>query len=376
MKKSKIAISIEEEILDLVDNYIEDSSILGSRSHAIEYLIRKAINQEPVSTAVLLMREKDQHFLFERFSDKTLMEHHLEFLAQNKIKKVFLVTKLNEKVKQVNKIQTNIELVLFDEEEAKGTAHALHILRKQLRGNFIVINADTFNDFNIQKMIKHHIEKTSIATLGLISSNDPKQRGSVILDGSQIVSFKQKDPTATSTIINAGIYILNSKIFDLISDETKSLEVEIFPKLASDKKIHGYFTFGQFVHMPDKMMEMPLAEVIDRYTIAKLKSERIGEPHTFEEVKALQEAIKNYKDKGFEVKNEWLSELYRINGEGWDIESDIRQGKEDLLGLEEVGRRAIKMRENNKRRVTIKNQIADLTGSGFKDVKMNHVSAD
>jgi len=69
-----------------------------------------------------------------------------------------------------------------------------------------------------------------------------------------------------------------------------------------------------------------------------------------------------------------LERLYDINGKIWDLESDIRKGKEGELGLEEVGRRAIMIRELNKKRISVKNQITEETNMGFKDVKMNHAS--
>ena len=56
------------------------------------------------------------------------------------------------------------------------------------------------------------------------------------------------------------------------------------------------------------------------------------------------------------------------------MESDIRKGKEGELGLEEVGRRAILIRNLNRERVALKNKIIEETGIGFKDVKVNHAS--
>ena len=121
-------------------------------------------------------------------------------------------------------------------------------------------------------------------------------------------------------------------------------------------------------------MEMPLPEVLDRLSILKLKIERIGEPHLKDELNAYQEAINEFRNKKTLIRDEWLNKLYIINGKIWDLESDIRKGREGELGLEEVGRRAIAIRELNKQRVLIKNQIVQETGIGFKDVKMNHAS--
>jgi len=57
------------------------------------------------------------------------------------------------------------------------------------------------------------------------------------------------------------------------------------------------------------------------------------------------------------------------------LESDIRKGKEDELGLEEVGRRALEIRDINKERVALKNTLKDIFKDGFKDIKVKHRSS-
>ena len=117
-------------------------------------------------------------------------------------------------------------------------------------------------------------------------------------------------------------------------------------------------------------MKMSLGEIADRYSIVKLKSERT-EVDCAEELQALTEELN--KVEGLAP---YIQQLYEINGRVWDLESDIRKGKEGELGLEEVGRRAIKIREFNKIRVGYKNIIVETFGEGYKDVKMNHASSD
>ncbi|MDP2696277.1 MAG: hypothetical protein Q8O87_03470 [bacterium] len=129
-------------------------------------------------------------------------------------------------------------------------------------------------------------------------------------------------------------------------------------------------------------MEMPLSEIIDRYTILKLKMERLSDAQKNAEALLAHEfatysrALEEFKSGGVSIKSEWLDDLYKINGRCWDLEADIRQGKEGDLGLEEVGRRAIMIRDINQKRVAVKNIIARETGLGFQEVKINHASAD
>jgi len=58
------------------------------------------------------------------------------------------------------------------------------------------------------------------------------------------------------------------------------------------------------------------------------------------------------------------------------LESDIRQGKENELGLEEVGRRALQIRDINRERVALKNALKEIFQDGFKDIKAKHRSAE
>jgi hypothetical protein len=52
----------------------------------------------------------------------------------------------------------------------------------------------------------------------------------------------------------------------------------------------------------------------------------------------------------------------------------MRNGGETKLGLEECGRRAIKIRDFNKKRIEYKN-ILNCLDKGFREIKINHRSA-
>jgi hypothetical protein len=122
-------------------------------------------------------------------------------------------------------------------------------------------------------------------------------------------------------------------------------------------------------------MKMPISEILDRYSIAILKKERANAENE-KEINDLLNEIEVYKNiNSFFIENK-IRELIQINGKIWDLESDIRKGKENELGLEEVGRRAIQIREFNKIRVKYKNEIVDIFDEGYKDIKINHASAD
>lgn len=117
-------------------------------------------------------------------------------------------------------------------------------------------------------------------------------------------------------------------------------------------------------------MKLSIGDVIDRWTIAYLKHYR-GKIDTYDECEEYRIYSENYDIK---VIKEAFDGLLKANGDIWTLESDIRQGKEGELGLEEVGRRALAIRDLNAGRIKIKNQLNERFEEGFVEVKVNHAS--
>ena len=126
-------------------------------------------------------------------------------------------------------------------------------------------------------------------------------------------------------------------------------------------------------------MEMPLPILVDYYTILKLKMDRFTpeqkkkEAHLETEFNIYNDLIQQHRAQFTGVDN-WVQELYQINGRIWDLESEIRQGKDGKFSLEEIGRRALTIRDINRERNIVKNKITKETGLGFPDYKVGHAS--
>ena len=113
-------------------------------------------------------------------------------------------------------------------------------------------------------------------------------------------------------------------------------------------------------------MKMPISEIVDRYTITKLKSERTDE-NVQEELDCYLDEINSY-DANLD---EYIEALYIANGKLWDTEGDIRKGTD--LPLEEIGRLALKVRDLNCDRNAIKAQLVEKFAEGFKELKINYL---
>ena len=119
---------------------------------------------------------------------------------------------------------------------------------------------------------------------------------------------------------------------------------------------------------------MPLSEILDRYTITKLKSERTNEDVS-DELQTYKREVENpdYSEKSSEIAS-FVDRLYGINGELWDTEKDIRKGVD--MPLEKVGRLALKVRDLNRKRNEIKAEVVDTFSEGFKEIKINYKKVD
>ena len=119
---------------------------------------------------------------------------------------------------------------------------------------------------------------------------------------------------------------------------------------------------------------MPLSEILDRYTITKLKSERTDEDVS-DELRTYKKEIDNpdYVERSNQI-IAFIDRLYEINGELWDTEGGIRKGVE--MPLEEIGKLALKVRDLNCTRNEIKAEIVDTFAEGFKEIKINYKKID
>ena len=119
---------------------------------------------------------------------------------------------------------------------------------------------------------------------------------------------------------------------------------------------------------------MPLSEILDRYTITKLKSERTNEDVS-DELRTYQAEIDNpdYVERSNQIAS-FIDRLYGINGQLWDTEKDIRNDVD--IPLKEVGRLALKVRDLNCERNEIKAEIVDVFAEGFKEIKINYKKID
>jgi len=109
---------------------------------------------------------------------------------------------------------------------------------------FLVLNGDIFTTIDYTALLKKHKEKNAVATIAVYRVEDPSRYGTVKLtEENRVTQFIEKAPQgkAPSSLINAGVYVLDPEIFNYIpAGRPVSIEHEIFPKLAEEKKLFAH----------------------------------------------------------------------------------------------------------------------------------------
>lgn len=129
-------------------------------------------------------------------------------------------------------------------------------------------------------------------------------------------------------------------------------------------------------------MNIPIADIFDRFTILRLKKERLGRNKVLnkqfsEYEKELNKILKKLDTENLEKAQKFLGELLEINKSIWDLEHEIRAGLEEKITLEEIGRRALLIRNHNGLRGKVKNKICEFFEQRqYLDVKVDHVAED
>ena len=248
MSKPKIAISLDENLLNLIDSKV-DGSVIRSRSQAIEFFLRKGLQEQSINTAVLLIKGEHQKNMLKKLKGKSLIKNHLEFFSKYWINNVYIVTQhtknINLLLNEISNSSINVDII---ETDAKGNAQALLAIKDKVKNNFIAMSGDIYNNFDLLKMIKKHIDADKLSTMGLMTREKIAGYGTAILDGDFIVDFQEKPKQSSTNIVNAGIYIFKPEIFELF-ENASSLEKDLFPKLARMKQLAGFFTYGEYEHL-------------------------------------------------------------------------------------------------------------------------------
>ena len=153
-----------------------------------------------------------------------------------------------------------LRLQYAEEPEPLGTGGAVRHAAELLDERFLVCNGDVLTDFDLDAQREQHERTGAVATLALISVDDPSAFGLVRCDADGAVREFVEKPSTTGdgpSLVSAGAYMLERSVLDLIPpDRAVSLEREIWPALIG-RGLYGHVTSGYWLDIgtPERYLQ-------------------------------------------------------------------------------------------------------------------------
>lgn len=142
-----------------------------------------------------------------------ILKQCLEFGFSNFI---FSVNYLKEQIIDYfgNGENYNATIKYIVEDKPLGTAGSLSLLDSNLKHPLIIMNGDVLTQLNLSNLLNYHLEKNASATICVREHISNNPYGVVKLKNEKLESFEEKP--IIKSLINAGVYIINPELIDLI----------------------------------------------------------------------------------------------------------------------------------------------------------------
>ncbi|MDD5659278.1 MAG: NDP-sugar synthase [Actinomycetota bacterium] len=198
--------------------------------------------------------------------NKPFMHNFISWIKSHDIKDIILSTGyLPEIFENYFKEEKDlgIKMTFVTEEVPLGTCGAVKNVEDHLDNeSFMVFNGDVLSDIDLNDMIRYHKDKKSDITIALTPVEDPTSYGLVPLDkDGRVEKFLEKPSwdEITTNLINAGTYIIERKLLDLVPEgENYSFERGLFPNaLEIGYSIYGYVSNAYWLDLgtPEKYIQ-------------------------------------------------------------------------------------------------------------------------
>lgn len=186
--------------------------------------------------------------------DRPLLAYTVEWLAAHGVTEAVLACGFRPDVLRAalgDGERAGVRLSYVVEPERRGTAGAIRFaadsLGDRLEDRFLALNGDILADLDLGALLRAHDGWGARASLALHPVEDSSAYGLVSCSGDgAVLEFLEKTGEAVPGEINAGAYVLERSVLDLIpAGEEVSIEREVFSRLIGDGlcalRLDGYW---------------------------------------------------------------------------------------------------------------------------------------
>lgn len=205
---------------------------------------------------------------------KPLLEYQVEKLKSYGVKKIIMIVgHLGEKISghfQDGKA-FGVDIDYIFEKEPLGTAGAFYYLKDKIDAkDFLLIFGDVFFDLDFDRMEAFHFKNSALTTLLAHPNGHPYDSDLIQMDDTgRVIGFDSKHNVRDywyDNMVNAGMYILNKDLLDLVKEPVKiDFEKDILAnQVKLGANIYAY-------HSPEYVKDVGTVDRINA-TVEELKS--------------------------------------------------------------------------------------------------------
>ena len=188
-----------------------------------------------------------------KFGHNAFLDILINFYKKFNLNKIYLLVghKSNLYKKYHNKIFNLVKVECIVEKRPLGTGGAISQLKNRIKNNFILINGDSYFEYDFLEFISNFSQNKSICKIALIKNKNYKSNKK--LNCLDLDKKKNLIINNRSKYMNAGIYYFKKQIFNYIKkNRFISLENEILPNLIKKNKIVAQKFNGFFIDIGTK----------------------------------------------------------------------------------------------------------------------------
>lgn len=192
-----------------------------------------------------------------------------------------------------------------------GTGGALVNALPLLDQDFLLVNGDTWFDFNWLDLVATSQQNGAAFGMGLRRVSRPDRYETIVLDGTRVASVRPRAAGLDEALINGGVYYVRRDAIAGLAMPS-SLEADLLPRLVAEGRVTGVAYDGFFIDIgipetfADAQTSVPArrqrpAVFLDRDGVLNVDTGYVHTASGFTWIDGAKEAVKLFNDRGYYV---------------------------------------------------------------------------